>query len=430
MVTHSRQSAVSLTVLGLFVFWALVIAPARARLPAISSLPSVAPTIEPTVAPMPSALAAAAPHLAIETITVQPGDSLMSLLQRAGIAPTAAQTAIDALADKWNPRGLKTGQEIAITRDEDGVKELRFAPDLQRNLVLTRGGDGRFTAASLPRHILNVPLHVAGTIRSSLFDAAATAGLPQAVLTEVIHAFSYDVDFQREVQPGDGFDVLFDQLIDEKSGKIVGTGEIAYAALTLSGKVQALYRFTPPGGLTGYYTAQGASVKKALLRTPVDGARISSGFGMREHPILGFTRMHQGVDFAVPSGTPIMASGDAVVASAGWNAGGYGNLVVLRHDGSYSTAYGHMSRIAKGIKPGVHVRQGEVIGYVGMTGLATGPHLHYEVRINNKPVNPLSVHMAPAQKLEGRALADFHTREAAVAKQLASLRGGNALAQD
>lgn len=416
--------------------WALVIGPARARLPAAASLPPVAPVIQPSITPPADTQASAeppasaAPHVAVETITVQPGDSLMSLLQHTGIVPTAAQSAIDALAGKWDPRGLKTGQEIAVTRDEDGVKELRFAPDLQRNLVLTRGGDGNFTAATLPRDILNVPLRVAGTIRSSLFDAAASAGLPQAVLTEVIHAFSYDVDFQREVQPGDGFEVLFDQLVDEKSGKIVGTGEIAYAALTLSGKVQALYRFTPPGGLAGYYTAQGASVKKALLRTPVDGARISSGFGMREHPILGFTRMHQGVDFAVPTGTPIMASGDAVVASAGWNAGGYGNLVVLRHDGNYSTAYAHMSRIAKGIKPGTRVRQGQVIGYVGMTGLATGPHLHYEVRINNKPVNPLGVHMAPAQKLQGRELAEFHTREAAVAKQLASLRGGGAIAQD
>lgn len=412
-------------------FWALVIGPARARLPT-ASLPPAAPVVQPTIAPPPvTAQAPAAAKVATETVTVQPGDSLMSLLQHAGMTPTIAQTAIDALAATWNPRGLKTGQEIAVMRDEDGIKQLRFAPDLQRNLVLTRGSDGNFTAASLPRDILTVPLRVAGTIRSSLFDAAATAGLPQAVLTDMIHAFSYDVDFQREVQPGDRFEVLFDQLVDEKSGKIVGTGEIAYAALTLSGKVQELYRFTPPGGFAGYYTAQGASVKKALLRTPVDGARISSGFGMREHPILGFTRMHQGVDFAVPAGTPIMASGDAVVARAGWDAGGYGNLVVLRHDGSYSTAYGHMSRIAKGIKPGTRVRQGQVIGYVGMTGLATGPHLHYEVRINNKPVNPLSVHMAPAQKLQGHELAEFHSRQATIAKQLASLRtGGAAIAQD
>ena len=288
--------------------------------------------------------------------------------------------------------------------------------------MLTRGADGSYIASLLSRDILTVPLRVTGTIDSSLFDAATKAGLPQAVLSEMIRAFSYDVDFQREVQPGDGFEVLFDQLVDEQSGKMVGTGVVAYAALSLSGKVQELYRYAPAGNFVGYYNAQGVSVKKALLRTPVDGARISSSFGMRMHPILGFTRLHPGVDFAVPTGTPIMASGDATVVSAGWNGGGYGNFVVLKHNSSYSTAYGHMSRIAKGIKPGAHVHQGEIIGYVGMTGLATGPHLHYEVRIDNRPINPLSVRMPATEKLDGRALADFHSQQQTVAKQLASLR--------
>jgi len=196
----------------------------------------------------------------------------------------------------------------------------------------------------------------------------------------------------------------------------------------LSGKLEALYRYVSPNGDVGFYNADGTNVKKALLRTPVDGARISSSFGMRHHPILGFTRMHQGVDFAVPAGTPIMASGDATVLSAGW-AGGYGNMVVLRHNGSYATAYGHMSRIARGIKPGVYVRQGEVIGYVGMTGLATGPHLHYEVRVDSKAINPLGVRLAATQKLEGGALADFRVQEVAIAKRVAALRNDGKFAQ-
>jgi murein DD-endopeptidase MepM/ murein hydrolase activator NlpD len=352
----------------------------------------------------------------------------MSLLQHAGIAATAAQSAIDALTGKWDPRALKIGQQIALLRDDGGVKQLRLAPDLQRDLVLTRGTDGNFIASVMPRDILTVPLRIAGVIDSSLFEAAAKAGMPQAVLSDVIHAFSYDVDFQREVQPGDSFEVLFDQLVDEKTGKIVGTGDVAYAALTLSGKVEALYRYTPPDGYPSFFNADGTNVKKALLRTPVDGARISSSFGMRHHPILGFTRMHQGVDFAVPAGTPIMASGDGVVAAAGWS-GGYGNLVELRHDGSYSTRYGHMSHIAKGIKPGVRVHQGEVIGYVGMTGLATGPHLHYEVRVDSKPINPLGVRLAATQKLDGRSLADFRAQEAAIAKRVAALRSNSTVAQ-
>lgn len=449
MVTHSRRSAVALTALGLFFFWALVVDPtARARLPAPAlpeSLPlsetKAPPKVEPppvVTAQPPAAEAGASPvaadqaptiESATETITVQSGDSLIGLLQHAGITRNAAQSVLEALVGKWNPRALQIGQEIALLRDDFGVKQLHLTPDLQRDLVLTRGTDGNYIASVMQRDILTVPLLIAGTIDSSLFDAAAKAGLPQGVLNDVIHAFSYDVDFQREVQPGDAFEVLFNQLVDEKTGKIVGTGDIVYAALTLSGKIETLYRYTPPNGDPGFYNADGTNVKKALLRTPVDGARISSSFGMRHHPILGFTRMHQGVDFAVPSGTPIMASGDAVVASAG-RAGGYGNMVVLRHNGSYATAYGHMSRIAKGIKPGVHVHQGEVIGYVGMTGLATGPHLHYEVRVNNKAINPLGVRLAATQKLDGRALADFHAQEVVIAKRVAALRGNSKFAKN
>ena len=437
MVTHSRRSAVALTVLGLFFFWALVVDPtARARLPS-PALPKSLPLSEAktplagmaeVTAPPVATDATPTSEAASETITARSGDSLMSLLQHAGITPTAAQSAIDALAGKWDPRALKIGQQIALLRDDAGVKQLHLTPDLQRDLVLTRGTDGNYIASAMPRDILTVPLRIAGTIDSSLFEAAAKAGMPQAVLSDVIHAFSYDVDFQREVQPGDSFEVLFDQLVDEKDGKIVGTGDVAYAALTLSGKVEALYRYTPQSGYSGFYNADGTNVKKALLRTPVDGARISSSFGMRHHPILGFTRMHQGVDFAVPAGTPIVASGDAVVASAGW-AGGYGNMVVLHHDGSYATAYGHMSHIAKGIKPGVRVRQGEVIGYVGMTGLATGPHLHYEVRVNSRAINPLGVRLAATQKLDGRALAEFRAQEAVTAKRVAALRSNSKVAQ-
>jgi murein DD-endopeptidase MepM/ murein hydrolase activator NlpD len=428
--------------LGLFFFWALVVDPtARARLPGPpppESLPLAEPPAAPAIAPAVTAAPAIAAPAVVEqlptretsgeTITVLSGDSLMGLLQHAGVPPSAAQSAIEALAAKWNPRALKTGQQIALLRDGAGVKQLRLTPDLQRDLVLTRGSDGNYIASVMPRDILTVPLRIAGTIDSTLFEAALKAGLPQPVLSDVIHAFSYDVDFQREVQPGDSFEVLFDELVEEKTGKIVGTGGITYAAMTLSGKLEALYRYTPPGGNPGFYNADGTNAKKALLRTPVDGARISSSFGLRHHPILGFTRMHQGVDFAVPAGTAVVASGDGIIAAAGWS-GGYGNLVELRHEGSYSTRYGHLSRIAKGIKPGVRVHQGDVIGYVGMTGLATGPHLHYEVRVDSRPINPLGVRLAAREKLDGRALADFHAQEAAIAKRVAALRGSDKVVQ-
>jgi hypothetical protein len=228
-----------LTVLGLFFFWALVVDPtARARPPS-PALPESLPLSE-LKAPPVATDATPTSDAASETITARPGDSLMSLLQHAGITSTAAQSAIDALAGKWDPRGLKIGQQIALLRDEAGVRQLHLTPDLQRELVLTRGSDGNYIASAMPRDILAVPLRIAGTIDSSLFEAAAKAGMPQAVLSEIIHAFSYDVDFQREVQPGDSFEVLFDQLVDEKTGKIVGTGDVAYGALTLSGKIEAL----------------------------------------------------------------------------------------------------------------------------------------------------------------------------------------------
>jgi murein DD-endopeptidase MepM/ murein hydrolase activator NlpD len=241
-------------------------------------------------------------------------------------------------------------------------------------------------------------------------------------------AFSYDVDFQRELQPGDSFEVMYNQLIDRVSGKRVGSSEITYAAMTLSGHLLQLYRYAPPGGTSAFYTASGAAAKKALLRTPVDGARISSSFGMRHHPILGYTAMHKGVDFAVPAGTPIMASGDAVVAMAGRD-GSYGNLVVLRHENGYSTAYAHMSRIAKGMRPGVQISQGQIIGYVGATGRATGPHLHYEVRLNDHAVNPQSVRMPSAQNLDPHELAAFQQQEASIDQRLAALRGNTVAAR-
>ncbi len=400
-------------VLGLFVLLALAFDPtAGAKLP-----PPAAPLASPPIA----AIAPPAPSTPPQILTVRAGDTLMSLLQRAGLAATAAQTAIDALMRRWNPRELKIGQEIALGLDHGGLKQLRLSPDLQHDLVLTQDSDGHYEVAALARDLIRVPTRVAGNISSSLFEAAHDAGLPPAVLNEIIHAFSYDVDFQREIQPGDSFEAMYEQPIENASGKLAGTGELVYATLILSGHALQLYRYAPGGGTPAYFNAAGTGVKKALLRTPVDGARISSPFGMRMHPILGYSAMHQGVDFAVPAGTPIMASGDGVVATAGWE-GGYGNLVVLRHEGSYSTAYAHMSRIAKGLRPGMRVHQGDIIGYVGATGLATGPHLHYEVRINDRPVNPMGVRMQAAQQLQGRELAAFQQQVAIVERRLAALR--------
>ena len=199
--------------------------------------------------------------------------------------------------------------------------------------------------------------------------------------------------------------MFFERLHDDL-GRPVKEGNLLYANLTLSGTALRLYRYEDADGIIDYYNEHGHSVRKALLRTPVDGARLSSGFGMRRHPILGYSRMHQGIDFAAPSGTPIKAAGDGVIEVAGRD-GGYGNYVRIRHNSEHKTAYGHLSRFASGIRPGVRVRQGQTIGYVGSTGQSTGPHLHYEVMVNNAQVNPMSLRLPTGKVLAGLDLAVF-----------------------
>jgi murein DD-endopeptidase MepM/ murein hydrolase activator NlpD len=219
----------------------------------------------------------------------------------------------------------------------------------------------------------------------------------------MIRAFSFDVDFQRDIQPGDRFKVMFDTLVGDGGSR---PGDVLFAELILSGKSHAIYGVRREDGTIDFFTRDGKSIKKGLLKTPVDGARLTSGFGMRMHPILGFTRMHKGVDFGVPTGTPIYAAGDGVVEISGW-AGGYGQFVKLKHNPHMETAYGHMSRIASAAAVGQHVHQGEVIGYVGMTGDATGPHLHYEVIKDGAQVNPINVTVPINTGLEGGDLLAF-----------------------
>ena len=354
-------------------------------------------------------------------VRLAPGDTLQGVLAEAGVAAADAHAAIEALIPVFSPRGLKAGQEIELAFLGASLMELHFTAAVDRDIVVARSGERNFAARERTRPLARVVELAAGTIRTSLFDAASDAGVPMPVLAEVIRAFSYDVDFQRDVQPEDSFEVLFERLYDER-GKAVGTGEIAYAAMTLSGKTLKLYRYLPAGAkLADFFNERGENARKALLKTPVDGARLSSRFGMRLHPILGYTKMHRGVDFAAPPGTPIMAAGDGVVEKAGPSSA-YGNLVVLHHNGAYETAYAHMSHFARGVRPGARVHQGEVIGYVGATGRVTGPHLHYEIRIKGQPVNPISVRMQPGQPLAGKDMAPFRATAQAVERHLLALR--------
>jgi murein DD-endopeptidase MepM/ murein hydrolase activator NlpD len=292
---------------------------------------------------------------------------------------------------------------------------LSLQPSVARNVELVRGLDGAFTAQST-----DVPLHremarAAGSIQSSLFEAGQADGVPIEVMSEIIHAFSYDVDFQREIQPGDRYEVLYERYADG-DGNLAKIGNILYASLTLSGRQLRLYRYTMADGRADWFNPKGDSVRKALLRTPVDGAKITSGFGMRMHPILGYSLMHKGVDFGAPIGTPIYAAGDGVIQQIG-PFSSYGNYIRVKHTSQYATAYGHISRFAGSLHVGSRVRQGQVIAYVGMTGRATGPHLHYEVLVNGKQINPQSIKLPTGEKLQGKELKTYLTLVANIDKQ-------------
>ena len=362
-----------------------------------------------------------------EIIHARRGETLTSLLARMGASQADAQEAAAAIQHHWNPRALKADQEITLDFGHGRLEAVQLDASADRIISVTRRADGHFAAFAEPRTLTRVPRYAIGVIKTSLYDAAVVAHVPLPLLSEMAHAFSYDVDFQREVQPGDSFELLYERMADG-SGRTIANGDLVYAAMTLSGKTLRVYRYVVSGThVAEYFNGQGQSVRKALLRTPIDGARLTSGFGMRMHPILGYSTMHRGIDFGAAAGTPIMAAGDGVVEQAGVQ-GGYGNLVLLRHNATYETAYGHMNRFASAIKPGVRVRQGQVIGYVGATGLATGPHLHYEVRINRDQVNPLSIKMMPGPKLAGPQLQAFRALADELDRQVLSLRQDNLVA--
>lgn len=374
------------------------------------------------------------PKEVTRVLSVGKGDTLMGMLTSAGIDRRIAYDAIEALSKVFSPRKLRPGHELYVTMMPDEGDEgaepsdvgagieamqlvsLRLPETPIREVQVSRLDDGGYEAEALEKETEKAATFATGRITSSLYEAALDAGVPASVLADLIQVFSYDIDFQREVQEGDQFALLYDLVTAD--GEIVDTGAIQVAEMTVRGKLHRYYRFKDEHGFWDYFDEQGRSVRKALLRTPVDGARLTSGFGKRRHPILGYTKMHRGVDFAAPTGTPIYAAGDGTVEVAGRN-GGYGNYIRIRHNGTYKTAYAHLSRIK--VKNGSHVRQGQIIGLVGSTGRSTGPHLHYEVLQNNKQTNPLSVKLPTGKVLAGKELVAFKKRRAELDAQYAKL---------
>lgn len=405
------------------------IAPAGANLPAAdlpeNADPENADIVTASIAPAVPAL----PKTVNTLVALDPGATLMQVLTDHGTDRVDAYHAIAALRPVFSPTKLRSGQEISLTflttpaTDDDPdagpsklLTSISLTPDVDSKIEVQRGNDGSYTTEQIKRQLTSGFARAQGVINSSLFLDAAQAGVPAPIIVEMIHMFSYSVDFQREIHSGDAFEVFFDRKFD-KSGTAVKEGDISYASLTILGKTHKLWRYKTTDGTWDYFDENGRSMKKFLMKTPVDGARISSAFGRRKHPILGYTKFHEGVDFAAPRGTPIYAAGNGKIEIAGV-VRGYGNYIRIKHANGYETGYGHMNGIARGIRRGVTVHQGEIIGYVGSTGRSTGPHLHYEISVHGKKVNPLGIKVPTGTQLAGK---DLKTYKAARANIIAKM---------
>ena len=250
--------------------------------------------------------------------------------------------------------------------------------------------------------------YATGSIKSSFYKSAIEAGIPENTLFEMVKLLGFSVDFQRDIREGDTFEVLFSKQIDVLDDKVIDTMPMRFLSITLSGKKETFFEFKDKDGYTRYYDEQGKSSIRTLMKTPINGARLSSRYGNRKHPILGYNKMHRGVDFSAPVGTPIFASGDGIIEKAGWN-GSYGRYIRIRHNGAYKTAYAHLSGFNKNIKIGQRISQGKVIGYVGSSGRSTGPHLHYEVMLNNRQINPMKVKLPSGKNISKNNLNNFKT---------------------
>lgn len=363
------------------------------------------------------------PHEA--TVIAKRGDTLLGVLHRGGINGPEAFEISTALEGKVSANAIQTGQSMEVVMERSAknpelmvFKELKI-PYPERLVRVTRLEDGRLDVNTQAKPLKKEIVRAGAAIYDSLMGSAEGIGIPAGVMQAIINAYSYDVDFQRDIQAGDKFEVVYESMRNEE-GRHVRSGNVLYAQLVLSGVQHRIYYYTDSGGQPGFYTEDGKSVKRALLKTPINGARMTSGFGMRMHPVLGYSKMHRGVDFAAPVGTPIYAAGDGRVAEAG-RKGTYGNYLRIRHNGEYSTAYAHLNRFASGLRAGSRVRQGQVVAYVGTTGRSTGPHLHFELIRGNTQINPSSVKSMSAGALSKREMVRFKRQQERLRQSVANL---------
>lgn len=371
------------------------------------------------------------PRKTSKTLTLGKGQTIAGVLQSSGISGAYSYQIVKALSEHFDPRKAKPGQTMQVVfkpgeQGENLYQKMVMSISPVKDVKITKEADA-FKAEVIEKELKPRTYARMAKIQNSLYGSAMKAGIPEAVVARVMRNYSWSIDFQRDIRSGDGIEVLY-ETEETEDGAYKKYGDILFANLNIQGKDIKIYRHELADGRVEYFDEDGMSVKKTLMKTPVDGARMSSGFGMRKHPILGYNKMHKGVDFAAPTGTPIYAAGDGVVSYKG-RKGGYGNYIKLRHNGKISTAYAHLHKFAKGMGTGKRVKQGQIIGYVGSTGRSTGPHLHYEVIVNGKQVNPKSLDLPTGEELKGKELASFKNRVRELDRKYRNYSQGFRLAQ-
>ncbi len=333
-------------------------------------------------------------------VSVKKGQSLNVILSEAGASQKEILNISKILGQYISLKKINTNQIFEILTDKKSGDIIRLTVNLDNiNSLHIFKENKKFVANKIEKVLFKKTVLAEGIIKSSLFKAAQKEDIDAEVIVDFARIYGFEIDFQRDIRKNDIFQIVYDKYIDD-DGELQKNGEIIYAYMKNKGREIALYRFVDQKGITGYYQTNGKSIEKALMKTPINGARLSSTYGMRKHPILGYNKMHRGTDFAAPKGTPIMASGSGVIEMSKWN-GAYGKYIRIRHNSKYKTAYAHLSGYARGIKKGAKVRQGQIIGYVGSTGRSTGPHLHYEVLVNGKRKNSQRLKLPSGRTLRG-----------------------------
>jgi murein DD-endopeptidase MepM/ murein hydrolase activator NlpD len=342
---------------------------------------------------------------------ISAGETFNNILEQYSINQKEISQIKKKLSKKINLNKLNSSHRIEFTMDQTNnlIREFIFKISNKEKIYLSRDTETNdFNQKILVTKLKKNILYKENKILRSLYKSAVDQKIPPNIIIEFARVYGFQVDFQRDIRKHDSFQIMYEVFIDD-DGKEIESGEILFANLNLSGEDNSLYYFDAKGS-EGHYDKNGKSVRKALMKTPINGARLSSPFGMRKHPIDGFNKMHRGTDFAAPMGTPIMASGDGLIKKAGWCGGG-GNCVVIKHNSTYKTVYAHMSKFASGIRSGVRVKQGQTIGYVGSTGKSTGPHLHYEVIVNGKKINSQTLKLPSGKVLKGQERKVFETKK-------------------